>query len=117
MDKNTGYIITAENSSLLATITGKSLDFLERNQGWAAVFDEDPYPRWQFMPKNVAERRRGFTWVDSPLNGLPSRTEKEIRKEWAEVNKAYGEKLAELRKELERAQMRDGEHNGSQTQA
>lgn len=107
MEPNTGYVITDQNAHLLATISGIGFGTVSVNRGWAVIYEENPYPRWSIMPKNAAQARNGFKWVDSPLNGLPTRTEKEIRQEWAELNKTYSEKLDELKKELERAKLRD----------
>lgn len=107
MEPNTGYIITEQNARLVSTISGKELKTITANIGWVVLWDQDPYPNWYLMPRNVAERRKGFTYVDSPLNGLPTRSQKDIREEWTKVNKEYSEKLAVLQKELERAKLRD----------
>ena len=112
MEPNTGYVITEQNIGLIAMISGNSHNVLKANIGWAAVYEENPYPRWSLMPKNLAEERHGFEWVDSSLNGLPARTVKEIRKDWAQVNAEYSKKLNSLTKELERAELRDGVDNG-----
>jgi len=113
MEPNTGYIITTQNASLVAQISGKELKTIEANIGWAAVYQENPYPRWSLMPKNVAEQFKDFKWVDSVLNGLPTRSQKAIREEWAQLNKEYSEKLAKLQEELDRAKFRDGVNDGS----
>lgn len=105
MDSNTGYIITNTNAQLLSYISGLGYGTIFANKGWAAVFEEAPYPRWLLMPTNVAEARKGFRYVDSELNGLPARKEEVIRKEWAEVNKTYSVKVDELSAELERAKL------------
>ena len=117
MEKNTGYIITEQNQDMLAYISGKPVKTLKANHGWVAVYMEDPYPEWRLLPKKAAEQIKGFSYVDSPLNGLPTRSEKEIRKEWTEVNNTYKEKIEELQKELERRKLMDGDDNGSKTQA
>jgi hypothetical protein len=108
MEHNTGYIITEQNAQLLANITGKDLRVIQANIGWAAVYDEKPHPIWYLLPKNAALDIKDFKWVDSDLNGLPARSQKAIREEWAQVNKDYAEKLEELKKELNRAILRDG---------
>jgi hypothetical protein len=109
MEENTGYIITEQNANLVANLSGKDVSLLLRNKGWVAVYMEDPYPVWHLMPRKAAERIRGFKYVDSLLNGLPARSEKEIREEWAKVNKEYSEKVKSLNEELQRRKLWDEE--------
>lgn len=109
MEKNTGYIITEQNAAVIANISGKEMKTLLANKGWVAIYQEDPYPVWRLLPRNAAEQIKDFTYIDSPLNGLPTRSEKDIRAEWSEVNKAYSEKVESLRKELERRKLLDSE--------
>lgn len=107
MEPNTGYIITHENARLISSISGWHREVIWANIGWVAVYQENPFPRWSLMPKNAAELTPDFHYVDSTLNGLPSRSVKEIRAEWAEVNRTFGEKIEELQKELDRAKLKE----------
>ncbi len=107
MNPNTGYIITEQNAQLICNISGFRMQTLLRNIGWVVIYREGPYPDWSLLPLNVASRVEGFHLVDSPLNGLPARSVKEIRAEWAEVNTTYSAKLEELQKELKRAGLQE----------